>query len=266
MQKAEIGIIGGTGFYSILSAKEELYISTPYGEPSDKITIGEIEGKNIAFLPRHGKKHTIPPHKINYRANIWALHSIGVTRLISPCACGSLKPHIKPGDFVVTDQFVDRTKNRKDTFYDGPSIAHISAAYPYCPELRELAIKAIRESNIKVHESGTIVIIEGPRFSTKAESEWFTKMGWDVVNMTQYPEVVLALEMGMCIVNIALVTDYDCGIAGNVAEVTTADVIATLKTNNQNLLKIIKPLVKYIPAHRTNCKCAKKIEEAKVSI
>jgi len=260
--RADIGVFGGSGFYSFVSKTEEVKINTPYGAPSDSVSIGEFAGVTVAFIPRHGRGHSIPPHRINYRANLWAMHSLGVGRIISPCACGSLQSDIKPGDFVVTDQFVDRTNARVDTFFDGPSVAHISSAEPYCPELRKLSAKVIRAEGITVHEKGTMVVIQGPRFSTRAESQWFTQMGWHTVNMTQYPEVVLAQELGICIVNIALVTDFDCGLVGNVPEVTAAEVFATFGKNSENIKRIMKPLIAAIPRERAQCRCAKKIDEA----
>lgn len=263
--RADIGIFGGSGFYSFVGQTEEVKINTPYGPPSDSISIGEVDGIKIAFIPRHGRGHSLPPHRINYRANLWAMHALGVSRIISPCACGSLQSHIKPGDFVVTDQFVDRTSGRADTFFDGPSVAHISAADPYCPELRRLAAQVIRQEGITVHDQGTMVVIQGPRFSSRAESQWFTQMGWHTINMTQYPEVVLAQELGICIVNIALVTDFDCGLVGNVPEVTVAEVIATFGKNSENIKRIMKPLLTAIPRERTQCRCSKKIGEAMFS-
>lgn len=265
LPKADVGVFGGSGFYSFVTNTQEYRISTPYGPPSDVVAIGEIGPIKVAFIPRHGKTHAIPPHRINFRANLWAMHALGVTRIISPCACGSLQPHIKPGDFVISDQFVDRTANREDSFCEGPSVSHISSAEPYCPELRALSVAAVKQAGVTMHDGGTIVVIQGPRFSTKAESRWFTNMGWDTINMTQYPEVVLAQELGMCIVNIALVTDYDAGLVGNVAEVTAAEVLATFKKNSDNLKRIMEPLIRSIPTARNACRCAQKVEEAKIS-
>lgn len=263
--RADIGIFGGSGFYTFVTKTEEVKISTPYGAPSDSVSIGEVGGVRVAFIPRHGRGHSIPPHAVNYRANLWAMRELGVTRVISPCACGSLQAHIKPGDFVVSDQFVDRTSARKDTFCEGPSVMHISSAEPYCPELREIAMRVIRENGIKAHDGGTIVVIQGPRFSTKAESRWFTQMGWHTVNMTQYPEVVLAQELGICIVNIALVTDFDAGLVGNVPEVTAAGVTEVFKHNSENLRRIMEPLIKAIPTTRNRCRCQQKVAEAFIS-
>ncbi|MBF0500930.1 MAG: S-methyl-5'-thioadenosine phosphorylase [Candidatus Riflebacteria bacterium] len=265
LPRADIGIFGGSGFYSFVTQTREVKINTPYGLPSEMISIGEVGGMKVAFLPRHGRNHSIPPHAINYRANLWAMKELGVTRLIAPCACGSLQSHIKPGDFVVTDQFVDRTKNRADTFFDGPKVIHVSSADPYCSEMRKIAVRVIKDNGITVHDGGTMVVIEGPRFSTRSESRWFTQMGWETINMTQYPEVVLAQELGICIVNIALVTDYDSGLVGNVPEVTGAEVIAVFNRNAENVKKIMEPLIRQMPAARTQCRCAEKVKEGAIS-
>ncbi len=245
-KKADIGVFGGSGFYSFLDDVEEIEIETPYGKPSDKISIAEISGKKVAFLPRHGKKHHIPPHLINYRANIYAMKMLGVEKIISPCSCGSLKANLKPGDFVISDQFVDRTKGRKDTYFEGPNVEHISAAEPYDNELRMLAIETAKDMKIPVHETGTIVVINGPRFSTKAESRWFSSMGWDTVNMTQYPEGYLALELGIPIVNIGLVTDYDAGLEGRdeIKPVTMEDVYKVFNQNIEEVKGLIFNMIK----------------------
>jgi 5'-methylthioadenosine phosphorylase len=206
-----VGIFGGSGFYRFLDDVEEVAVDTPYGPPSARIRIGEIEGKEVAFMPRHGDEHTLPPHRINYRANLWAMRELGVRRIVGPSACGSLKPELEPGTFVVCDQFVDRTTGREDTFYDGPQTTHVSAADPYCPDLSRILVEAGDERVVK---GGTVVVIQGPRFSTRAESRWFAQAGFDVVNMTQYPEAWLARELGLCYANVSLVTDYDVGLEG----------------------------------------------------
>ena len=207
-----IGVFGGSGFYSLLDDMTDVPVATPYGPPSAPVRVGSIEGKDVAFMPRHGDEHTLPPHRINYRANIWAMKEVGVDRIIGPSACGSLKPELEPGTFVICDQFVDRTAARESTFYDGPQTTHVSAADPYCPDLRRILADAAREEGIPVVESGTVVVIEGPRFSTRAESRWYADAGFDVVNMTQYPECWLARELALCYANISLVTDYDVGL------------------------------------------------------
>lgn len=256
---AEIGVIGGTGLYSLLDDVTEKWVQTPYGAPSDVIGLGKVKGKRVAFLPRHGKCHQFPPHAINYRANLWALKELGVKTVLSPCAVGSLRPEIKPGDFVICDQFVDRTSGRKDTFYDGPVTTHVSAADPYCPVLREAAIKACEREGVSFHRNGTIVVIQGPRFSTRAESRWFNSMGWDVVNMTQYPEVILARELGLCFANVSLVTDYDVGLEGHddILPVTHDEVIRVFKENTERLRSIIFSIIEQIPEtpSEPECRC-----------
>ncbi|MEA2686638.1 MAG: 5-methylthioadenosine phosphorylase, partial [Actinomycetota bacterium] len=214
LPSAEIGIFGGTGFYRFLDHLQEVAVATPFGPPSAKVAVGEMGGRTVAFLARHGVDHELPPHKVNFRANAWALRRLGVRRILAPCSVGSLQPHVKPGEFVVVDQLVDRTSGRADTFFDGPTLAHVSFADPYCPELRRALIDAGRAEGVTVHEKGTVVVIQGPRFSTRAESRWFGSAGWEVVNMTQYPEAILARELGMCYSGVALVTDYDAGLEG----------------------------------------------------
>ena len=209
-----VGVFGGSGFYKFLDEVEEVAVATPYGPPSARIRIGEIEGTRVAFMPRHGDHHELPPHRINYRANVWAMREVGAQRILGPCACGSLKAELEPGTFVVTDQFVDRTRGREDTFYDGPQTTHVSAVEPYCADLRATIVQAASELGIHAVDGGTVVVIAGPRFSTRAESRWFASSGWDVVNMTAYPECWLARELELCYASIALVTDYDVGLEG----------------------------------------------------
>lgn len=255
--KADIGIFGGSGFYSLLEDIQEVEIDTPYGKPSDKLAIGTFEGKKVAFLPRHGKKHHIPPHLIPYRANLYAMKQLGVSRIIGPNASGSLQPHIKPGDFVVCDQFVDRTWGRKDTFFEGPDIKHVSPAHPYCPILRQTAIDAGKSLGITVHEKGTVVVIQGPRFSTVSESRWFNKMGWDVINMTQYPEGYLAKELGICYANISLITDYDVGLEGqeDIAPVTHDAVLKVFEENVEKVKKMLYEIIRRIDLDKRECQC-----------
>jgi len=251
MGRAEVGIFSGSGLYTLLEAAEEVKVDTPYGAPSDLITLGEIEGRKVAFLPRHGKRHQYPPHTIPYRANLWAMKSLGVTRILAPCVVGSLQPHIKPGDIVVCDQFVDRTRGRRDTFYDGPVATHIPTADPYCPELRSIVIGSAEALRLNVHPRGTVVVIQGPRFSTKAESLWFKGQGWEVINMTQYPEVVLARELEMCYVNISLVTDYD---VWREERVSAEEVQRVSAENLEKVKKLIHSVIPHIPASRS-CPC-----------
>lgn len=293
---AEIGVFGGSGFYDFLKNVKEIEINTPYGKPSDKIAIGEYEGRKIAFLPRHGKGHIYPPHKIPYRANLWAFKHLGVKRIIAPSASGSLNIKVKPGDFVICDQFVDRTKNRIDTFYEGNGnygtsstvekrVAHISSANPYCENLRKIAVKSCEKIKIPYHKNGTVVVIEGPRFSTAAESRWFQSEMWEVINMTQYPENILARELEMCYVNISLITDYDAGLTSNkklnphtnfnitqgarsnakvsvgVKPVDLKEVVRVFNENNEKVKKLIFEMIKNIPVG-LNCSCESAITNA----
>ena len=260
---ADIGIFGGSGFYKLFDDCEEVFVETPYGLPSDKIFVGKLAGKKVAFLPRHGRHHQHPPHKINYRANVWAMKSLGVSRIISPCAAGSLQTNVKPGEFVVCDQYVDRTNGRIDTFYDGPIATHVSAADPYCPELRPLAVQAGKDSGITMHDKGTVVVIQGPRFSSKAESRWFTQMGWEVINMSQYPEAHLAKELEMCVVNVSLITDYDSGLQGNVEPVSHSEVIKVFNANLGKLQTLLTKLIELTPADRKNCGCAQTLSHSR---
>ncbi|MCX8129976.1 MAG: S-methyl-5'-thioadenosine phosphorylase [Clostridia bacterium] len=257
--KADIGVFGGSGFYSFLDNIEEIEIETPYGNTSEKIAIAEYEGKRIAFLPRHGREHHLPPHMIPYRANLYAMKHLGVKKILAPTASGSLQPYIKPGDFVICDQFVDRTWGRKDTYYDGPETKHISAAHPYCPELRKLAIDTGKSLGITIHEKGTVVVIQGPRFSTVAESRWFSKMGWEVINMTQYPECYLARELGICYANIALITDFDAGLEGSedIPPVTEEEVYKVFSENNDKVKKMLFEVIKKIDIESAGCSCSK---------
>ena len=244
---AEIGVIGGSGFYSLLEDVREIKVDTPYGPPSDSIFLADVSGRRVAFLPRHGRRHTIPPHKINYRANVWAIRSLGVKAVISPCAAGSLQPHVKPGDFVLCDQFVDRTNGRADTFFDGPIVTHVSSADIYDPTLRTIAADVIREQEIPLHERGTIVIINGPRFSTKSESKWFSDAGWEVISMTQYPEAYLCRELGMAVVNIALITDYDAGVIEGTEAVDARSVLEVFETNSARIRTVVLEMIGRFP-------------------
>ncbi len=261
-----LGIIGGSGFSKFLDNTQEQIIKTPFGEPSSPLMVGDYQGKKIAFLARHGLGHTIPPHRINYRANLWALKELGVTRIIGPCAVGSLQPAVEPGHFLIIDQFVDRTTGRVDTFYEGPRVAHVSPAEPYCPELRKLAVESCQKLNIPVHHRGAVVVINGPRYSTKAESRWFSQMGWEIINMTQYPEAMLARELAMCYAGIALVTDYDAGLEGreDIKPVDSQMVLRIFKENNEKLIKLLLEMIAQLPIERT-CPCGEALKNAFVS-
>ena len=241
-----VGIFGGSGFYRFLDEVEEVAVDTPYGPPSAHVRVGTIEGVQVAFMPRHGDEHTLPPHRINYRANVWAMKHLGVRRIIGPSACGALKPELEPGTFVICDQFVDRTRGREDTFYDGPQTTHVSAADPYCPGMRATLVDCARDLGITVAESGTVVVIQGPRFSTRAESRWFSSAGWDVVNMTQYPEAWLARELELCYANVSLVTDYDVGLEGS-PDVPPVSVEAAVRVFAENLDRLRALLFRAVP-------------------
>ena len=264
LPSADIGVFGGTAFYSFLDDVEEVAVQTPYGAPSGPLGVGTLSGRRVAFLPRHGPGHAVPAHRVNYRANLWALRRLGVRRVLAPCSVGSLQPEVKPGDFVVCDQLVDRTSGRSDTYFDGPLPAHVSFADPYCPELGEVVVEAARAEGVTVHGSGTVVVIQGPRFSTRAESRWFSSAGWQVVNMTQYPESVLARELGMCYSGLALVTDYDAGAGpsgpqpdgGERAEAVTMEAVFRMLAANIERVKAV--LHRAIPAvpDQPGCGCS----------
>lgn len=264
MTSADVGIFGGSGFYSLLDDVEEITVDTPYGDPSSPVFVGEIAGTSVAFLPRHGVKHQYPPHMINYRANVWALQELGVTRIIGPCAAGSLKTDVEPGHFVICDQLIDRTAGRKDTFYDGPATTHVSYADPYCPELRSVALRLASQQGITAHDRGTVVTVQGPRFSTRAESKWFQQAGWEVINMTQYPEAYLARELEICYVNISLITDYDVGLEGS-EPVSHEKVIEVFNANNEKLRALLFSLVPEIPSERS-CICASALKGARFEV
>jgi 5'-methylthioadenosine phosphorylase len=240
-----IGVFGGSGFYEFLDDVEELHLDTPYGPPSAPIRVGELAGRSVAFMPRHGDKHQHPPQRVNFRANVWAMREAGVRRIIGPCACGSLQPGLPPGTFVVCDQFVDRTSGRADTFYDDRTV-HASSADPYCPELRQILVEEARALGIQVRDGGTVVVIQGPRFSTRAESRWFSAMGWSVVNMTQYPEAWLARELELCYATVALVTDYDVGLQG-MPDVEPVSAEAAFRVFAENLSRLRDLLFRAIP-------------------
>jgi 5'-methylthioadenosine phosphorylase len=259
--RADIGVFGGSGFYSLIEGADETWVETPYGPPSDRISIGRIAGKRVAFLPRHGKDHRFPPQSINYRANVYAMKSLGVRWILGPAAAGSLNRDVAPGSMVVCDQLVDRTKAREDTFYAGPRTTHVSFADPYCPTLRPIVSGALESLGIDTYPTGTVVVIEGPRFSTRAESKWFQRQGWDVVNMTQYPECYLARELEMCYVNLSLITDYDVGLEG-MAPVSKDAVIEVFNRNNARLNAAIAEIVARI-AIDADCSCRHALDEAR---
>lgn len=263
--KAEIAVIGGSGLYSadFLTDIREHLINTPYGQPSDTVIVGSLNGTRVAFLPRHGRGHKIPPHKINYRANIWALKQLGVKWVISVSAVGSLRPDYKPGELVVPDQFIDFTKSRVYTFFDGPRVAHVSMAYPFCESLRKILIGTAKKLNYVVHEKGTYICIEGPRFSTFAESRiWKDVFKADIIGMTLVPEVNLACEMEMCYATLAMVTDYDVWAERPVTAEEVEKVMKenTLKARNI-IITAIGEIVKTTP-EEGGCSCCKSLDTA----
>ena len=259
-ENVEIGIFGGTGIYDsgILKNSKEITMDTPYGKTSDSITVGEFNGRNVAFMPRHGKKHTIPPHLINFRANIWAFKELGVKRIIAPSAVGSLKEEFEPGHFALPSQFIDFTKSRKGTFSEDGKVIHISVADPFCPELQNVILNVTKKEKIQMHENCTYVCIEGPRFSTKSESRFFRTTGADIIGMTLVPECQLAREVQICYVSISTVTDYDVWAE---KPVTAKEVMETLAKNVETTKKILTHVIDQIPEIKS-CSCEKALEEA----
>ncbi|GGS05799.1 purine nucleoside phosphorylase [Streptomyces aureoverticillatus] len=261
--QAEIGVIGGSGFYSFLDDVTEVHVDTPYGSPSDSLFLGEIAGRRVAFLPRHGRGHHLPPHRINYRANLWALRSVGVRQVLAPCAVGGLRPEYGPGTLLVPDQLVDRTTGRPQTYFDGlpladgstPNVVHVSLADPYCPAGRAAGLKAARGRDWEPVDGGTLVVIEGPRFSTRAESRWYAAQGWSVVGMTGHPEAILARELELCYASLALVTDLDAG-AESGEGVSHQEVMRVFAANVDRLRAVLFDAVAGLPANEErDCLC-----------
>ena len=246
---AAVGIFGGSGLYELLGDAQRVSVDTPYGPPSSDLHVGELGGRRVAFLPRHGEHHGHSAHLVNYRANLWALREIGVKVVLAPCTVGSLRAPVEPGHMVVLDQFVDRTSGRADTFFDGGGAHHTPMAHPYHLDLQLVLAEAARAEGVTVHEHGTVVVIQGPRFSTKAESRWFSAAGWDVVNMTQYPEVALANELGLAYGGIALVTDFDAGLEGrdDIPPVTQEQVFEFFKANVEGVRRVLVRAVAALP-------------------
>jgi len=238
-----IGVFGGSGFYEFLDDAHEEQIDTPYGPPAAALTIGSVEGAEVAFLPRHGVDHQFPAHEVPFRANVWAMKEAGVTAIIGPCAVGSLQRKIEPRSYVVCDQIFDFTRGRRGTFYDGPEVEHLSFADPYCDTLRSVALDSLHGVGATCHDGGTVVVIEGPRFSTRAESAFFSHQGWDVINMTQSPEVQLCRELQMCYVNISVVTDYDAGVVGDFEPVTHDEVLRQFALSVDTLKSAVRVMI-----------------------
>ena len=261
-EPVRVGVFGGSGFYSFLDEIEQVAIDTPYGTPSAPVSIGTVAGRRVAFVPRHGVKHEFPPHAVPYRANLWALKELGVQRVLGPCAVGSLQATVRPGDFVVGDQLVDRTSGRQATFYDGPVTTHVSFADPYCPVLRDIAVACGREQGLSLHPRGAVVVVEGPRFSTRAESRFYSQQGWEIINMTQYPEALLARELEMCYANVSLVTDYDVGVEGEIAAVSHEEVVRVFQENLGRLRDLLFAMIERLPEER-ECPCATALANAR---
>ena len=255
-------MFGGSGFYELLAEDspgvERIELPTPFGPPSAPITLASIGGRRVAFLPRHGLEHQFAPAAIPARANLWAMRTLGVRIVIGPCAAGSLAREVHPGDFVVLDQLVDRTWGRADTFYDAGLPHHVSYAEPYCPVVSRLAVSAGDREGITVHGRGTVVVIPGPRFSTRAESRWYRAQGWEVVNMTQYPEAYLARELGMHYAGIALITDYDTGVVDDpsIEPVTQDQVFGFFENNVHRVRALLMQLIPTLPEEPLSCGCA----------
>jgi len=256
---AEIAIIGGTGLEDLLEGAERVTVGTPYGFPP-QISIGDVGGRRVAFLPRHGRRHTTPPHMVNYRANIYALHKIGVNRIIATNAVGAINTSFKPGDLVVPHDLVDFTKGRVSTFYDGSPVTHIDFSEPYCPEIRRLLIEKAEEAGIRVWNRAVYVCTEGPRYETPAEIRIFKMLGCDIVGMTGVPEAVLARELEVCYATLCFVSNMAAGISGRV---TSKEVIDASKRVTPKIKKVLMETVKNLPRKRS-CPCAQALKEARV--
>ncbi len=246
---AEVAVIGGSGFYEFLADATDVPVRTPYGEPSAPVSVGTVAGRSVAFLPRHGRGHAYPPHLINYRANLWALRSLGVRQVLAPCAVGGLLPSVAPGDIVVPDQLVDRTSGRVQTYVERGAV-HVPFADPYCDRLSS----AVAAAEPSVQRGGTMVVVEGPRFSTRAESQSYAAQGWSLVNMTGHPEAVLARELLMCYSAIALVTDMDAGVESGEG-VGQEEVFAMFARNIDRLKTMLAATIADLPDPE-GCACA----------
>src|SRR6478736_6627954 len=262
--RAEIGVIGGSGLYEFLDDYETVDVETPFGRPSDPLVLGEVEGRSVAFVARHGKGHRFAPHRVNYRANLWALRAVGVRQILSPCAVGSLKPEHGPGTIVVPDQVVDRTWGRAHTIYEaeGP-VVHVGFADPFCPDGRQVAIDAARLSELQVVPDGTLVVVNGPRFSSRAESLMHQRAGFGIVGMTTMPEAAIARELAMCFTTIALVTDHDAGVQGGEA-VTHDEVLAVFARNVDGLRSVLRTALAAMPPDEPDdiatCACRRALD------
>jgi 5'-methylthioadenosine phosphorylase len=261
--RAEIGVIGGSGLYTFLDDATGVDVDTPYGRPSDAVTLGQVGDRPVAFLPRHGRDHRFPPHRVPYRANLWALRALGVRQVVAPCAVGSLRPELGQGTFVVPDQLVDRTDGRIQTFYEHGAV-HVPFADPYCPEGRATTVEQARAMGIEAVDGGTMVVVEGPRFSTRAESRWFAAQGWSLVNMTGHPEAVLARELALCYTAVALVTDLDAGLQVTDA-VTQDEVFSVFAANTDRLRDLLLRTVTALDTER-HCPCPHALDGIRLPI
>ena len=262
--RAEIGVIGGSGFYEFLQDAERVTVETPFGAPSDDLVVGEVRGRRVAFVARHGRDHRLAPHLIPYRANLWALRSVGVRQVLAPCAVGSLRPELGPGTLVVVDQVVDRTWGRPHTVYDQPGpVVHVGFADPYCPRGRAVAVRAAHDAGLPVEDHGTLVVMNGPRFSSRAESEWHQRAGWAVVGMTGMPEAGIARELALCYTTVALVTDLDAGVEGETG-VTQAEVFQVFAENIERLKVVLTDAVERLPESEPDdaatCACRRALD------
>lgn len=260
--RADIAVIGGSGFYSLLDAAEEITVETPYGPPSDVITLGRIGSRHVAFIPRHGKGHRYPPHRIPYRANLWALRSLGVRQILAPSAVGSLRREHGPGTLVIPDQLVDRTSGRAQTYYDEGGAVHVAFADPYCPSGRSTTVSVARANDWSTVDGGTLVVIEGPRFSTRAESRWYSSAGWTIVGMTGHPEAILARELALCYTSLSLVTDHDAGVDTGDG-VSQEEVFAFFAANIERMRTLVAKVVESLPEDRV-CPCGHALDGIKL--
>lgn len=262
--RASIGVIGGSGFYEFLDGAEQVAVETPFGAPSDLLTIGTVAGRSVAFLPRHGKGHQYPPHRIPYQANLWALRSVGVQQVLAPSAVGSLTADFGQGTLVIPDQLVDRTSGRPQTYYSEGGAVHVQFADPYCPVGRSAAVRASQAAGWEPITSGTLVVIEGPRFSSRAESRWFAAQGWTIVGMTGHPEAVLARELALCYTPLCLVTDTDAGV-GDGEGVTQEEVLTVFAENLTRMRSLLFSVIEHMPEQR-NCPCPSALEGLELPI
>lgn len=264
MPRAEIGVIGGSGFYEFLEGAERVHVDTPFGDPSDDLVVGELRGRRVAFVARHGKGHRFPPHLVPYRANLWALRSLGVRQVLAPCAVGSLRRELGPGTVVVVDQVVDRTWGRPHTVYDQlGAVVHVGFAEPFCPRGRPVVVAAAREAGPAVEDGGTLVVVNGPRFSSRAESQWHQQAGWSVVGMTGMPEAAIARELALCFTTVALVTDLDAGVEGE-SGVTHEEVLQVFAQNVEGLKAVLTDAVEALPPAESDeaatCPCRRSLD------